>query len=308
MSPRVSIGLPVYNGEHFLAETLQSLRVQTYEDLEIIIADNASTDRTREICEPAAAEDGRIRYFRHEANLGAPANYNFTVAEAVGEYLMWNAHDDLRAPSFVERGLEVFADRPDTAVVFSQVLEIDAEGELLGDRVRHDDLLEDAVHRRFRAAISSPHPSIVVFGLMRLSTMRSTGQHGTYFGADRVLAAELALRGPFAEIPEPLFFSRDHPQRYVRMANERNQNEPSLKQLWWDPAQRKLDRFPRWRRYADYARAVWDHPLSTADRVRCLGGLVASLSDNGFASAKILMRELAEAAVSVLPSPRRTSP
>lgn len=92
----MSIGLPVYNGENFLAETLQSLRAQTFEDLEI-----------------------------------------------------------------------------------------DAEGEVLGDRVRHDDLLEDAVHRRFRAAISSPHPSIVVFGVMRLATMRSTGQQGNYFGADR---------------------------------------------------------------------------------------------------------------------------
>ncbi len=302
----MSIGLPVYNGENFLAETLQSLRAQTFEDLEIIIADNASTDRTQEICEAAAAEDGRIRYFRHEANLGAPANYNFTVAEAVGEYFMWNAHDDLRAPPFVERGLEIFAGRPDTAVVFSQVLEIDAEGDVLGDRVRHDDLLEDAVHRRFRAAISSPHPSIVVFGLMRLATMRSTGQHGNYFGADRVLAAELALRGPFAEIPEPLFLSRDHPQRYVRMANQRDQSGPNLKQLWWDPDRRKLDRFPRWRRYADYGRAVWNQPLSAGDRLRCMGALVASLTDNGFASGKILMRELAEAMVSALPSPRRT--
>ena len=306
MSPRVSIGLPVYNGENFLAETLGSIRSQTFEDLEIIIADNASTDRTREICETAAREDGRIRYFRHDSNLGAPANYNFTVAHAVGEYFMWTAHDDLRSPSFVERALESFAARPDAAVVFSQVLEIDADGEVIGDRVRHDDLLEDAVDRRFRAAISSPHPSIVVFGLMRLETMRSTGQHGTYFGADRVLAAELALHGPFAEIPEPLFFSRDHPQRYVRMSNPRNQSDPNRKQLWWDPERRKIDRFPRWRRYADYGRAVWNHPLSAQDRWRCAGALLASLGDNGFANAKILVRELAEAAVSVLPLPRRS--
>lgn len=308
MSPRVSIGLPVYNGSNFLAETLESLRAQTFEDLEIVIADNASTDPTREICEAAAADDGRIRYFRHEANLGAPANYNFTVAEAEGEYFMWNAHDDLRAPSFVERGLEVFAERSDTAVVFSQVLEIDADGQVLGDRVRHDDLLEDAVHRRFRAAISSLHPSIVVFGLMRLATMRSTGQHGAYVGADRVLAAELALRGPFAEISEPLFFSRDHPQRYVRMADERDQSEPNLKQLWWDPDRRKLDRFPRWRRYGDYGRAIWNQPLSAPDRLRCAGALLATLTDNGSANAKTLLRELAEALISMVPSPRRTSP
>ena len=306
MSPRVSIGLPVYNGENFLAETLGSLRAQSFEDIEIIIADNASTDATREICESAASEDERIRYFRHDSNLGAPANYNFTVEEAVGEYFMWNAHDDLRAPTFVERALETFADVPETAVVFSQVLEIDAHGQVLGDRVRHDDLLVDAVDKRLRAAISSPHPSIVVFGLMRLGTMRATGMHGTYLGSDRVLAAELALHGPFAEIPEPLFLSRDHPQRYVRMMNRRDRDDPNRKQLWWDPDRSKLDRFPRWRRYGDYWRAVWNRPLSAPDRIRCAGAVVASLTDNGFANTKVLARELAEAVMSWLPVPGRS--
>lgn len=307
MSPTVSIGLPVYNGENFLAETLDSLRSQTFEDIEIIVADNASTDATGEICKTAADEDERVKYFRHETNLGAPANYNFTVDQAVGEFFMWTAHDDLRAPSFVDSALEIFSERPETKVVFSQTLRVDADGEVIGDRVRHDDLLEPAVHRRFRAAISSPHPSIVVFGLMRLETMRATGRHGSYLGSDRVLAAELALHGPFAEIPEPLFFGRDHPDRYVRMINERNQESANAKQLWWDPDRRKLDRFPRWRRYRDYGRAVWNHPLSAPDRLRSIGALAASLTDNGFANAKVLARELGEAILASVPVPRRST-
>ncbi len=74
--PAVSIGLPVYNGDNFLAEAIDSILRQTMEDFELIISDNASTDRTEEICREYAAGDSRIRYYRNESNLGAMANYN----------------------------------------------------------------------------------------------------------------------------------------------------------------------------------------------------------------------------------------
>ena len=74
-TPRVSIGVPVYNGERFLALTLDSLLAQTYRDFEIIIGDNASIDRTEEIGRTYAAKDPRVRYVRHEHNLGLARNY-----------------------------------------------------------------------------------------------------------------------------------------------------------------------------------------------------------------------------------------
>ena len=93
--PKVSIGLPVYNGERYLAETIQSLRDQVFSDFEIIICDNASTDGTAEICRRYLTLDKRIRYYRHSKNLGAAFNFNRTFKLASGKYFKWAAHDDL---------------------------------------------------------------------------------------------------------------------------------------------------------------------------------------------------------------------
>lgn len=87
MEPRVSIGLPVYNGEVFLAETLNSILSQTFQDFELIICDNASTDQTQEICRKFARQDERIRYYRNEANLGAAKNFNRVFSLARGSIL-----------------------------------------------------------------------------------------------------------------------------------------------------------------------------------------------------------------------------
>lgn len=94
MPPVVSIGMPVYNGEPFIREALDSLLDQTFTNFELIISDNASTDGTEAICREYASKDERIRYVRQTENRGALANFQFVLDEAVGEYFMWAAHDD----------------------------------------------------------------------------------------------------------------------------------------------------------------------------------------------------------------------
>src|SRR5438034_9026734 len=84
--PRVSVGMPVYNGERYVAEAVDSLLAQTYEDFELIICDNASTDRTGEIARSYAARDTRVRYARHEKSLGAGGNLRRGLALASAEY------------------------------------------------------------------------------------------------------------------------------------------------------------------------------------------------------------------------------
>jgi glycosyltransferase involved in cell wall biosynthesis len=101
-TPRVSIGMPVYNGEPYMREALDALLAQTFTDFELIISDNASTDRTEEICREYAAKDRRIRYVRQKTNRGATANFQYVLDEAVGEYFMWAAHDDWWDPLFIE--------------------------------------------------------------------------------------------------------------------------------------------------------------------------------------------------------------
>src|SRR5262245_57216615 len=93
--PRVSIGLPVYNGAKYLAEAIDSLLEQTFSDFELIISDNGSTDATPAICEEYAAKDGRIRFLRQEINRGLAWNWNCVLEESRGAYFKWAACDDL---------------------------------------------------------------------------------------------------------------------------------------------------------------------------------------------------------------------
>jgi glycosyltransferase involved in cell wall biosynthesis len=90
----VSIGMPVYNGEKYIREALDSLLSQTFTDFELIISDNASTDDTSKICQEYANRDSRIRYIRQAANIGANANFEFVLMQAIAELFMWAACDD----------------------------------------------------------------------------------------------------------------------------------------------------------------------------------------------------------------------
>src|SRR5215472_3946539 len=102
-APRLSIGLPVYNGEDYLAESLEALLGQSYEDFELIISDNASTDSTADICRRYEKQDSRIRYVRQPRNIGAGPNHNYVVRHARGELFKWAAHDDLYARDLLKR-------------------------------------------------------------------------------------------------------------------------------------------------------------------------------------------------------------
>lgn len=126
--PRVSIGMPVYNGERFIRIALDSLLAQTFTDFELIISDNASTDKTGEICEEYAEKDNRIRYVRQEENKGASFNFKFVLQQARGGYFMWAAHDDEWDRPFVEacvRGLESSQDK---GLAFTNIVNIDSFG------------------------------------------------------------------------------------------------------------------------------------------------------------------------------------
>mgnify|MGYP000468081330 CR=1 FL=1 len=102
ISPKVSIGMPVYNGEKYLRESLSSLLTQSFFDFELIISDNASTDNTSDICLEFSAKDHRIKYFRQTENIGAWRNFKYVLDEAQAEYFMWSAADDIRSSDFVE--------------------------------------------------------------------------------------------------------------------------------------------------------------------------------------------------------------
>ena len=111
-SPKLSLGIPVYNGAAYLAQLFDCLRGQTLTDYEAIISDNASTDATEQICRRVAAADPRFRYQRNARNIGAAPNFNRVFEQATGQYFKWTAHDDLLAPTYLERCVAVLDDDP----------------------------------------------------------------------------------------------------------------------------------------------------------------------------------------------------
>ena len=107
MNLKISIGMPVYNGEKFIRNSLDSILSQTFRDFELIISDNASTDSTSSICQEYARNDVRIRYIRQNRNMGSIWNLNFVLQEAKYGYFFWAAVDDYWLSTFIEKNIRV---------------------------------------------------------------------------------------------------------------------------------------------------------------------------------------------------------
>ena len=261
--PRLSVGLPVYNGENFLVETLDSLLSQTFTDFEIVISDNGSTDNTAEICRRYAAQDSRIRYFCQSENIGAAANYNFVFEASEGEFFKWAAHDDLCAPTFLERCVEVLDEREDVVLVFARCEEIDESGAVTRVYPPQGTVDTASGFQRFRTAVIGHTPFIPVFGVARRQVLARTKLIGKYAGSDRPLIGELALRGNLYEIPEYLFFYRvHHSQSWGGGKSWRDQ------QNWYDPARSGKRSYPTWRLLFEHEQTIWRVPMGLQERIK----------------------------------------
>jgi glycosyltransferase involved in cell wall biosynthesis len=213
--PRVSVGLPVYNGERFLRDAIDSVLAQDLDGLEVVVCDNASTDGTGEICRDYAARDPRIRYHRNRVNIGGPANYRLAFHLARGEYFKWAAHDDRFEPSFLRRCVEVLDARPGVVLCYSLTARIDEDGRTSPDPVEPLEVDAPDAYRRFRRLVWSlglPYP---VYGLARSSALGRTGLIRAFEGSDRLMLAELSLLGSFHQIPEVLFYYRSYDVSYL---------------------------------------------------------------------------------------------
>lgn len=266
-TPRVSIGLPVYNGENYLAETLDSLRAQTFSDIEIIISDNASTDATEGISRKAAAEDPRIRYVRQQNNLGAAPNYNIVFELARGSLFKWSAHDDLCHPDFVRKCVEALDAHPHAVGAFPLTDMIGPVGEPVAQSDARPGLERPEPSRRLQAVLAE-RDTFPVFGVYRRQAVAATKGHGGYTGSDRILLAELALTGRLVEVPERLFSFRYHPDQSIAMSSAR-WFDHHRREAWFDSSRQGKFVFPYWRRVAGYAGAVRRAPLTRGQRMRC---------------------------------------
>jgi glycosyltransferase involved in cell wall biosynthesis len=328
-APRLSVGLPVYNGEKYIRQSIDSLLGQTYEDFELVISDNASTDGTADICQQYAQQDSRIRYLRQPRNIGLAPNHNYVFAQSRGELFKWAAADDLYGRDLFKLCIEALDAHPEVVLAHAWEAAIDADSHLYQSLEYPLATGSPSAPERFRSILfgssglfESPDPA--VSGLVRVDNrgiLRSCDQYGvirsdvlrrvapldSYHHSDRILTVELALHGPFHITPQWLYFRRDYPDRtYNQSPNVRDRC------AILDPARAGALRNPTARLVAEYFHgyyaAIKRAPLATADRRACyrqlghwmLDRAACAVAPEHFARTEVkLSGDLVDARVSV---------
>lgn len=282
--PRISIGLPVFNGENYIEEAIDSILNQTYSDFELIIVDNASCDRTQQICHEYEKKDKRIHYYRNKKNLGAVENYNRTVRYASGEYFKWAAHDDVLLPDFLSECVKVLDTDPSVALCQTKTRCVDGDGNFLGVYSYKLNFDSDKPHQRFGELVLKRYQDdswLFIFGLMRTALLKKTSLQGRYVGSDINLLAEISLLGKLHTIPKILFLRRSHPNALSNLVVAKKMNH-SEEIVWW-LGQSKVNLM--WSRIClEYCKSVIRTRLKTSERLRCYSKILKWILKNGWIS------------------------
>ena len=202
-TPKVSIGMPVFNGGATVRDALESLLAQTFADFELIISDNGSTDDTEEICREYDAADERIRYVRQPENRGAAANWAFVLDQAVGEYFMWAAHDDLWDPSYIYELTSVLDADSSVGVAFSGRVLFDRS---TGSKTPYLTGYTTSKFKLFRYLFRVFQCEVlIIYGLHRINVIRSlTLMNFDYY--DVYLSRWYELESSIRIVPKMLFY------------------------------------------------------------------------------------------------------
>ena len=259
--------MPVYNGERFIRQAVESILAQDYKDFELIISDNASADGTGGICQGYADRDARVRYVHNDVNIGACLNHKRVFEMGRGDYFKWAAHDDECLPTFLARCMETFEEAPRSVVlVYPQSLLIDGEGRPMGEYRTSIAAKDSRPYWRLARVINSVILGTPAYGVIRASALRQTRLIDAFFSSDYVLFAELAMLGEIWELPELLLRKRIHPAR-ATVAHKSMQDY-----VWWlDPRRRPGRRVLRvvHKLACEYVKSAWRLPLRPYERVMC---------------------------------------
>jgi glycosyltransferase involved in cell wall biosynthesis len=277
--PRVSLGMPVYNAERYLEEALESLLGQSFTDFELVISDNASTDRTGDICRAYAAKDERIEYFRMRQNYGLIDNFNTVFRLSIGEYFKWAASDDVCGRDYLLEAVRVLDEDPSTVLVWAKTVGIDEWGQRVPLPYQVSDM-------NSAESVYSPDPTVrfrrllrniwwaatPLSGVIRAKTLAATRwNYPRHIAGDHILLAELSLRGRFYELPEEMFYLRMHAGKTTwqhRSLRDRaalvNRRDPGRGPVgWW----RMLRSYPE--RLARYTIIVRNAPIGLRQKGVC---------------------------------------
>lgn len=267
-TPRVSIGLPVYNSERHLAASIESLLGQDFADVELLLADNASTDGTLAMCQRYAAADPRVVVLASDVNRGLAWNHNRTVHAARGEYFKWAAYDDVHAPTFVSRCVEVLDRCPDVVLAYPLTVDMDDDGTPFHTWPPTQRASAHDAAARFRDVMLHERQCFPIYGLMRTSVLGRTRLMGAFPSSDQPFLAELALHGRFHEVQEPLFLHREHPGRsMVAFA------DPRARMAFYDPTRAGAITFPQYRLGYEFAKTALRSPITPRQKLRACATL-----------------------------------
>jgi glycosyltransferase involved in cell wall biosynthesis len=312
--PRLSVGLPVYNGEDYLAESIEALLGQSYEDFELIISDNASTDSTAGIAQRYAKQDTRVRYIRQPQNIGLSPNHDFVLQQSRGEFFKWAAADDLYGRDLLKRCVDALDEHPDVVLAHSWEAVIDDVGNvtqamdypLATDSPRAPDRfrsilfgssgLFESNDPTVRGLVRVDNRGILracdEYGIIRTAVMRQVAPLGSYHHSDRIVVCEIALHGRFHMTPDWLYFRRDTPDRTYNASPKLRQRceimNPTRKNRLLHPTARLVAEY-----FWGYVAAIRRAPLSPADRRECYRNLTQWMLDR--AVSKVVPRHLVPA-------------
>jgi glycosyltransferase involved in cell wall biosynthesis len=211
-APVITVGMPVYNGEKYISQAIDSILSQTFDDFSLIISDNYSTDNTEEICREYANKDPRIIYIKQEKNLGAPLNWNFVFNQCKGQYFKWASSNDVCHPQFLEKCKEILDKRNNVILCYSKTKLIDAFGNTIDEYKNVIDLQDPRACNRFQTVLTRMDLNNAQGGLIRSDVLAKTALEGIYQHGDVQLMAELSLHGKFCEIQDYLFLRRVTPE------------------------------------------------------------------------------------------------
>jgi glycosyltransferase involved in cell wall biosynthesis len=195
--PKVSIGLPVFNGEKTIGLALHSILSQDYQNFEVIISDNCSTDGTEAIAQSYCKSDSRFRYYRQTENLGLIQNFNDVFKSTNGEFFFWASHDDFRSPNFISSCLKRLMEDP-KAVLCSPKLEfkVPSEPKVIWTADLGTFHNKKSLVSRYRETLAN-FPAAAIYGLYRSSALIQTDMLKKCIASDLIFIQNLSMYGTF---------------------------------------------------------------------------------------------------------------
>jgi glycosyltransferase involved in cell wall biosynthesis len=261
---RVISGLPVYNGQKYIAAAIESHLAQSFGDFELVISDNGSTDATPDICAEYARKDERVTLLRSPENRGILWNHR-RVMESIDSpdlYFRWAGADDIVEPRLFEEMVRILDTRPEVGCVVPDTRNIDETGQVIGTMPRSLDLQSPDVCRRAHDVLVAKYQHVIAYGLLRASTLCAmrTGPH--YPGWDAVFTWEFALRGLMVQTDGVHLLRRFHTGSISRVKTAKELRK------WVEPNAKAGMSFPHWTWTYEYVRTLMAAPMTTGERLR----------------------------------------